>query len=117
VGPFDNIRAADLAPLCASWAHGARYFDMDGLDYVDLVGAPLPFVLGHLHVDVDRAVRSLLNRGISLSCQTGMIAGRSFRVDHSTNQKQTKKFAFTVLLLLLSRKHSEDEHGLTESSG
>jgi glutamate-1-semialdehyde aminotransferase len=68
VGPFDNIRAADLAPLCASWADGARYFDRDGHDYVDLVGAALPFVLGHLHVDVDRAVRSLLHCGISPSC-------------------------------------------------
>jgi glutamate-1-semialdehyde 2,1-aminomutase len=58
------------APLYASHADGARIFDVDGNDYVDLVNAILPVVLGYRDPDVDEAVRRQLDSGISFSLAT-----------------------------------------------
>lgn len=58
------------APLFVSHADGARLFDVDGNDYVDLVNAILPVVLGYRDPDVDEAVRRQLDNGISFSLAT-----------------------------------------------
>jgi glutamate-1-semialdehyde 2,1-aminomutase/spore coat polysaccharide biosynthesis protein SpsF len=58
------------APLFASHGDGARIFDVDGNDYVDLVNALLPVVLGYRDPDVDEAVRRQLNCGMSFSLAT-----------------------------------------------
>ncbi len=59
------------APLYVSHGDGARVFDVDGNDYVDLVSALLPVVLGYRDPDVDCAVRRQLNRaGMSFSLAT-----------------------------------------------
>lgn len=57
-------------PLYVSHADGARIFDVDGNDYVDLVNAILPVVLGYRDPDVDRAIRNQLDNGISFSLAT-----------------------------------------------
>jgi glutamate-1-semialdehyde 2,1-aminomutase/spore coat polysaccharide biosynthesis protein SpsF len=57
-------------PLLCSHADGARIFDVDGNDYIDLVGALLPVILGYRDPDVDDAVRRQLDAGISLSLAT-----------------------------------------------
>lgn len=63
------------APLFVSHGEGARVFDVDGNDYVDLVGALLPVVLGYRDPDVDDAVRRQLNRGgMSFSLATKLEA-------------------------------------------
>lgn len=62
------------APLYASHADGARIFDVDGNDYLDLVSAILPVVLGYRDPDVDQAIRHQLNQGISLSLATELEA-------------------------------------------
>lgn len=59
------------APLYVTHGDGARVFDVDGNDYVDLVGALLPVILGYRDSDVDDAVRRQLNRaGMSFSLAT-----------------------------------------------
>jgi glutamate-1-semialdehyde 2,1-aminomutase len=55
------------APLFATHGDGGRIFDVDGNQYVDLVSALLPVVLGYRDRDVDSAIRRQLTRGISLS--------------------------------------------------
>jgi glutamate-1-semialdehyde aminotransferase/spore coat polysaccharide biosynthesis protein SpsF (cytidylyltransferase family) len=57
-------------PLYLSHGDGARVFDVDGNDYVDLVNAILPVVLGYRDPDVDRAIRDQLDNGISFSLAT-----------------------------------------------
>lgn len=57
-------------PLYVTHADGARIFDVDGNDYVDLVSAILPVVLGYRDPDVDEAIRRQLDRGISFSLAT-----------------------------------------------
>lgn len=58
------------APLYVSHGDGARVFDVDGNDYIDLVNALLPVVLGYRDPDVDEAVRRQLNSGMSFSLAT-----------------------------------------------
>jgi glutamate-1-semialdehyde 2,1-aminomutase len=58
------------APLFASHGDGGRIYDIDGNEYVDLVSALLPNVLGYRDLDVDTAIRRQLTRGISLSLPT-----------------------------------------------
>lgn len=61
------------APLYVTHGDGARIFDVDGNDYVDLVGALHPIVLGYRDPDVDDAVRRQLNRaGMSFSLATSL---------------------------------------------
>ncbi len=62
------------SPLFVSHADGARIFDVDGNDYVDLVGALLPVILGYRDPDVDLAIRNQLSRGISFSLATELEA-------------------------------------------
>lgn len=62
------------APLFLSHGSGGYAFDVDGNDYVDLVSALLPNVLGYCDPDVDWAIREQLNSGISLSLSTELEA-------------------------------------------
>lgn len=58
------------SPLFVTHGDGAYCFDVDGNRYVDLVGGLLPIILGHRDPDVDYAIRSQLNRGVSFSLST-----------------------------------------------
>lgn len=58
------------APLFASHGLGGRIWDIDGNEYVDMVNGLLPNVLGYCDPDVNAAIRSQLNRGITLSLAT-----------------------------------------------
>jgi glutamate-1-semialdehyde aminotransferase/spore coat polysaccharide biosynthesis protein SpsF (cytidylyltransferase family) len=60
------------SPLYVSHADGARIFDVDGNDYVDLVNAILPVVLGYRDPDVDEAIHRQLDSGISFSLSTAL---------------------------------------------
>jgi glutamate-1-semialdehyde 2,1-aminomutase/spore coat polysaccharide biosynthesis protein SpsF len=61
---------AGSSPLFLSHGDGGYAFDVDGNDYVDLVGALLPNILGYRDPDVDAAIRAQLNKGISFSLAT-----------------------------------------------
>lgn len=57
-------------PLFLSHGNGAYVFDVDGHDYVDMMGALLPNILGYRDPDVDWAIRNQLTKGISFSLAT-----------------------------------------------
>jgi glutamate-1-semialdehyde aminotransferase/spore coat polysaccharide biosynthesis protein SpsF (cytidylyltransferase family) len=58
------------APLFVTHGDGGRVYDVDGNEYVDLISALLPNVLGYRDPDVDLAIRRQLARGISFSLAT-----------------------------------------------
>jgi glutamate-1-semialdehyde 2,1-aminomutase/spore coat polysaccharide biosynthesis protein SpsF len=58
------------APLFVTHGDGGRVYDADGNEYVDLISALLPNVLGYRDPDVDLAIRRQLTRGISFSLAT-----------------------------------------------
>lgn len=60
--------------LFVSHGDGALVWDVDGNEYVDLVSALLPNILGYRDPDVDGAVRRQLARGISFSLATELEA-------------------------------------------
>jgi glutamate-1-semialdehyde 2,1-aminomutase/spore coat polysaccharide biosynthesis protein SpsF len=59
-----------VTPLFLSHGDGGYCYDVDGNDYVDLVGGLLPNILGYRDPDVDDAIRNQLDRGISFSLAT-----------------------------------------------
>ncbi len=59
-----------VSPLFVTHGDAGRVFDVDGNEYVDLVSALLPNVLGYRDPDVDRAIRRQLNSGITFSLPT-----------------------------------------------
>ena len=58
------------APLFLTHGEGGRVWDVDGNEYVDMVGGLLPNLLGYRDPDVDAAVRRQLDKGISFSLAT-----------------------------------------------
>lgn len=58
------------SPLFLTHGKGAYVFDIDGNEYVDLVSALLPVILGYNDDTVDDAIRHQLNQGISFSLAT-----------------------------------------------
>ena len=58
------------APLFLTHGEGGRVWDVDGNEYVDLVGGLLPIVLGYRDADVDQAIRDQMTNGISFSLAT-----------------------------------------------
>lgn len=58
------------APLFLSYGRGARVWDVDGNEYVDLVNGLLPNVLGYDDPDVTKAVVDQLGKGVTLSLAT-----------------------------------------------
>ena len=58
------------APLFVTHGDGGKVYDVDGNEYVDLISALLPNVLGYRDPDVDLAIRRQLARGISFSLPT-----------------------------------------------
>lgn len=61
---------AKNSPMFISHGMGARVWDVDGNEYVDLIAALLPVILGHCDPDVDYAIRNQLSFGISHSLST-----------------------------------------------
>ena len=57
-------------PRFLTAAHGAIVTDVEGRDYVDLVGSWGPALLGHAHPAVVQAVRDAAGRGLSFGAST-----------------------------------------------
>jgi glutamate-1-semialdehyde 2,1-aminomutase len=68
------------APMFVTHGSGGRLFDVDGNEYVDMIGGLLPVVLGYRDPDVDEAVRRQLDRGISFSMATDLEADLAERL-------------------------------------
>ena len=62
------------SPLFVSHGQGGLVWDIDGNEYVDLVSALLPNILGYRDPDVDQAIRRQLGSGISFSLATDLEA-------------------------------------------
>ncbi len=59
-----------VSPYFAARARGARLWDVDGNEFVDMVSALAAVTLGYGDPDVDAAVRAQLDRGVSFSLST-----------------------------------------------
>jgi len=68
------------APMFLTHGQGGRVWDVDGNEYVDMVGGLLPIVLGYRDSDVDAAIRKQLCRGISFSLATELEADLAERL-------------------------------------
>jgi glutamate-1-semialdehyde 2,1-aminomutase len=68
--PVRAFRAVGGIPRFIRSASGARVTDVDGHEYVDLVGSWGPMLLGHAHPEVMAAVREALARGTSYGAPT-----------------------------------------------
>lgn len=55
------------APLFIDKADGAKIWDVDGNEYIDLVNGLLSVSLGYKDEDVDQAIKDQLNKGINFS--------------------------------------------------
>lgn len=80
------------SPLYVSHGDGARIFDVDGNDYVDLVNAILPVVLGYRDPDVDEAIHRQLDSGISFSLATALEAELAELMAHHIPCAEMVKF-------------------------
>lgn len=58
------------APLFLDRGEAGRVWDIDGNEYVDLICGLLPVLLGYKDPDVDNAIKSQLEKGISFSLAT-----------------------------------------------
>ncbi|MBA3341084.1 MAG: aminotransferase class III-fold pyridoxal phosphate-dependent enzyme [Gemmatimonadaceae bacterium] len=56
-----------VSPIFLETGRGARVWDVDGNEYVDLVQGLLPNILGYAHADVDRAAYEQAAKGHSFS--------------------------------------------------
>src|SRR4051794_6092172 len=68
--PVRAFRAVGGTPRFIRGAAGARLTDVDGREYVDLVGSWGPMLLGHAHPEVMAAVSGALSRGTSYGAPT-----------------------------------------------
>ena len=63
--PARGFGAVGGTPVTVDRARGARIVDIDGNEYVDLVGTWGPAIVGHGHPKVVKAVRDAAGRGLS----------------------------------------------------
>jgi glutamate-1-semialdehyde 2,1-aminomutase len=68
--PVRAFKAVGGEPPVIRDAFGAILTDVDGREYVDLVGAWGPMILGHGHPDVLKAVAARVHRGIATGTPT-----------------------------------------------
>jgi len=58
------------SPFFLTHGYGAKVWDVDGNEYIDLVSGLLPVVLGYNDPDVNQAIQNQLYKGISFSLST-----------------------------------------------
>ncbi len=68
------------SPLFLDRGDGCRVWDVDGNEYLDFLLALMPVVLGYRDPDVDDAIRSQLDKGISFSLSTSLEADLAERL-------------------------------------
>lgn len=75
-----HVQFPQPSPLYVTHGQGGVVWDVDGNEYVDLVSALLPTVLGNRDPDVDAAIRDQLAQGISFSLATELEAALAERL-------------------------------------
>ncbi|HSQ41880.1 MAG TPA: aminotransferase class III-fold pyridoxal phosphate-dependent enzyme, partial [Fibrobacteraceae bacterium] len=68
--PVRAFRSVGLDPLFIQRASGARIWDADNNEYLDLVGSWGPMLLGHAHPAVVNAVVEASKSGLSFGAPT-----------------------------------------------
>jgi len=68
--PVRAFRSVGGTPRFLTSAHGPLVVDVEGREYVDLVGSWGPALLGHAHPDVVAAVREAAGHGLSFGAST-----------------------------------------------
>ncbi len=67
-GHLDTSRFTDDYPQFLARGEGARVWDVDGREFIDLMCAFGPILLGHAHPEVDAAAAATSARGDVLNC-------------------------------------------------
>ena len=80
------------APLFLTHGDGGYCYDVDGNDYVDLVGGLLPNILGYRDPDVDQSIRDQLSRGISFSLATTLETALAERLNSHIPSAEMVRF-------------------------
>lgn len=68
--PVRAFNAVGGTPRFITSARGAWLTDVDGTEYVDLIGSWGPMLLGHAHPEVEAAVQAAVSRGTSYGTPT-----------------------------------------------
>jgi glutamate-1-semialdehyde 2,1-aminomutase len=68
--PVRAFRAVGGTPVFIREGFGGRIRDVDGKEYIDLVGSWGPLILGHRHPEVEEAVSIALRRGTTFGAPT-----------------------------------------------
>ena len=63
--PVRACRAVGTCPRFIRRGQGGHIFDVDGKEYVDLIGSWGPLILGHCRREVQEAVQEAMERGLS----------------------------------------------------
>jgi len=80
------------APLFLTHGDGGYCYDVDGNDYVDLVGGLLPNILGYRDPDVDQSIRAQLSKGISFSLATTLEYDLAERINFHVPSAEMVRF-------------------------
>lgn len=62
LGVESNVRSMDPYPFYVDRAEGSYLYDLDGNEYLDFLMALGPYVLGHRHPEVEKAVKAQIER-------------------------------------------------------
>ncbi|AUX26459.1 glutamate-1-semialdehyde 2,1-aminomutase [Sorangium cellulosum] len=115
-GSQTNFRGSLLnAPLFFTHARGARLWDVDGNEYIDLINAGGPGILGHSHPEYIEALKRQLDTMCSLGsgiCQTEMDIELSEKIVRHVPCAERVRFCVTGseavhLAIRLARAHTK----------
>ena len=70
--PVRAFRAVGGKPLFIEKAKGSKIYDADGNAYIDYVLSWGPFILGHAHPEVIKALKKAIDRGTSYGAPTAL---------------------------------------------
>lgn len=105
------------APLYVTHGLGARIWDVDGNEYVDLVNSLLANVLGYADPDIDFAIKNRLGSGISLSLSTELEYQLAHKLTEIIPSAESVKFGkngtdATSAAIRLARAFTKRDHVL-----
>lgn len=105
----------NTAPLFLTHGNGAKVWDVDGNEYVDLVSGLLPVVLGYNDLDINEAIKAQLSKGISFSLSTELEVQLAEKLCQIIPSAQKVRFAkngtdATSAAVRISRAYTGRDH-------
>ena len=70
--PVRACRSVGADPLFIAQGDGSRVTDVDGNDYIDLIGSWGPLILGHTHPEILDTIRDTMSSGTTFGAPTEM---------------------------------------------